>query len=185
MRREMDELRNAMREKMDQILDGMVRRTDSPFTMKVLGCPMSPKFHLPQLELFDDLKDMLDHITTFKTTLSLQQPPDEILCYSFPTTLKGAAWVWFSKLATSSIDNFKQLGNSFVHHFVGRQHLKRPADHLLTIRQGEKVTLKSYVKHFTWEVLEIDEADDRVQLTTFKAGLKSREFVVTFMKSPP
>ena len=87
----MDELRNAMREKMDQILDGMVRRTDSPFTMKVLGCPMSPKFHLPQLELFDDLKDMLDHITTFKTTLSLQQPPDEIYCYSFPTTLKGAA----------------------------------------------------------------------------------------------
>ena len=91
MRREMDKLRNAMREKTDQILDGMVRRTDSPFTMKVLECPMSPKFHLPQLELFDDLKDMLDHITTFKTTLSLQQPPDEILCYSFPTTLKGAA----------------------------------------------------------------------------------------------
>ena len=36
MRKEMDKLRNTMREKTAQNLDGMVRRTDSPFTMKVL-----------------------------------------------------------------------------------------------------------------------------------------------------
>ena len=90
MRREMDELRNVVREKMDCNMDGMVKRMDSPFTTKVLECPMPPKFRLPQLELFDGLKDSLDHITTFKTTLSLQHPPDEILCCSFLTTLKGA-----------------------------------------------------------------------------------------------
>ena len=72
MRREMDELRNAMREKTDQNLDMMVRRTDSAFTTKVLECPLPLKFRLPQLELFDGLKDLLDHITNFKTTLSLQ-----------------------------------------------------------------------------------------------------------------
>ena len=120
MRKEMDELRNAMREKMDRNLDGMVRRIDLLFTAKVLECPMPPKFRLPQLESFDGLKDSLDHITTFKTNLTLQQPPDEILCCSFLTTLKGAAGVWFSVLATSSIDNFEQLGNSFMHHFIGR-----------------------------------------------------------------
>ena len=177
-RREMDELRSAIREKTDRNLDGMVRRTNSPFTMKVLECPMPSKFRFPQLESFGDLKDSPDHITTFKTTLSLQQPPDEILCHSFPTTLKGAARVWFSKLPTLSIDSFEQLGNSFACHFVGGQHPKRSADHLLTIRQGEKETLRSYVKRFTKEILEIDEADDKVQLTTFKTGLKSREFVV-------
>ena len=83
----------------------------------------------------------------------------------------------------SSIDN-EQLGNSFVRHFVGGQRPKRPADHLLTIRHGEKETLRSYVKHFTRETLELDEADDKVQLTTFKVGLKSREFVVALAKSP-
>nr|XP_023895515.1 uncharacterized protein LOC112007405 [Quercus suber] len=92
--------------------------------------------------------------------------------------------MWFSKLATSSIDNFEQLGNSFVCHFIGGQHLKRPADHLFTIRQGEKETLRLYVKCFTRDVLEVDEADDKVQLTTFKARLKSKEFVVAFAKSP-
>ena len=93
--------------------------------------------------------------------------------------------MWFSKLPTSSIDSFKQLGNSFVCHFISGQHLKRPANHLLTTRKGKKETLRSYVKHFTKEFQEIDEADDKVQLTTFKTGLKSREFVVALMKSPP
>jgi len=34
-------------------------------------------------------------------------------------------------------------------------------------------------------VLEVDEVDDKVQLTTFKAGLKSKDFVVAQAKSPP
>ena len=40
MRREMDELRNAIKEKTDRSLDRMVRATDSPFTTAVLECPM-------------------------------------------------------------------------------------------------------------------------------------------------
>ena len=114
----MDELRNAIRGKTDQNLDRMVRKIDSPFTLTVQECLVPLKFCLPQLEPFDELKDPLDHLNTFKTTLGLQQPPDEILCISFPTTLKGAAREWFTKLPTSSIDNFEQLGNLFLCLFV-------------------------------------------------------------------
>ena len=127
----------------------------------------------------------MDHLNTFKTTLGLQQPPDKILCCSFPTTFKGAAREWFTKLPTSFIDNFEQLGSSFLCHFVGGQIPKRPIDHLLIIRQGKKETLRSYVTRFSQETLELDEADDKVQLTIFKAGLKSREFVVSLVKNPP
>ena len=140
----------------------MDRTTNSPFTTAVLECPVPSKFCLPQLEPFDRLKDPLDYLNTFKMTLGLQQPSDEILCRSSLTTLKGAAREWSTKLPTSSIDSFKQLGNAFLRHFVGGQRLKRPADHLLTIRQGEKETLRSYVKRFTRETLEVDEADDKV-----------------------
>ena len=80
MKREMDKLRSTIREKTDQSLDRMVRRMDSPFTIAVLECLMPSKFRLPQLESFDGLKDPLDHLNTFKTTLGLQQLPDEILC---------------------------------------------------------------------------------------------------------
>jgi len=40
------------------------------------------------------------------------------------------------------------------------------------------------VKRFTREILEVDKVDDKVQVMTFKAGLKSREFVVSLMKKP-
>ena len=108
-----------------------------------------------------------------------------ILCHSFPTTLKEATWEWFNKLLTSSINNFKQLSSSFVRHFVDRQRPKRTVDHLLNIKQGEKETLRSYVTHFTRVMLEVDETDDKVQLTTFKARLKSRDFVASLAKNPP
>nr|XP_023894448.1 uncharacterized protein LOC112006408 [Quercus suber] len=185
MRREMDELRNAIKEKTDRSVDRMVRATDSPFTPAVLECLVPSKFRLPQLEPFDGLKDPQDHLNTFKTTLGLQQPPDEILCRSFPTTLKGAAREWFTKLPTSSIDNFEQLSNALFRHFIGGQRPKRTADHLLTIRQGEKEILRLYVQRFTRETLEVDDADDKVQLTTFKAGLRSRELVSSLAKNPP
>nr|XP_023902566.1 uncharacterized protein LOC112014409 [Quercus suber] len=185
MRKEMDELRNAIRGKTDLGLDKIVRKSNSPFIAAVQECPVPSKFCLPQLEPFDRLKDPLDHFNTFKTTLGLQQPPDEILCRSFPAILKGAAREWFTKLPTSSIDNFEQLSSSFVRHFVGGQRPKRTADHLLTIKQGEKETLRSYVTRFTRGMLEVDESDNKVQLTTFKAGLKSRDFVVSVAKNPP
>jgi len=57
MRKEMDELMNAIKEKTDRSLDRMVRATDSPFTIVVLECSVPSKFRLPQLEPFDGLKD--------------------------------------------------------------------------------------------------------------------------------
>ena len=52
MRKEMDELKSAMKEKTAKNLDGMVKRTDSPFTTKVLECPLPVKFYILQLESF-------------------------------------------------------------------------------------------------------------------------------------
>ena len=72
-----------------------------------------------------------------------------------------------------------------MRHFIGGQRPKRPADHLLTIRQEEKETLRSYVKRFTRETLEVNEADDKVQLTTFKVRLRSRDLVASLSKNSP
>ena len=103
----MDELRSAIKEKTERSVDRLVRATDSPFTTAVLECPVPSKFRLPRLESFDGLKDPLDHLNTFKTTLGLQQPPNKIRCRSFPTTLKGAAREWFTKLPTLSVNSFE------------------------------------------------------------------------------
>ena len=41
------------------------------------------------------------------------------------------------------------------------------------------------MKRFTREALEVDEADDKVQLTIFKVGLRSRDLVASLAKNPP
>ena len=41
------------------------------------------------------------------------------------------------------------------------------------------------MKRFTQETLEVDETDNKVQLTTFKAGLRSRDLMASLAKNPP
>ena len=107
MRKEIDEVKNDMKGKTAINLDGMIKRIDSPFTTDVLECLLPPKFRLPQLEVYNGLKDPLDHIGVFKTILSLQQTLDEVICRTFLATLRGVARVWFNKLPTTSIANFE------------------------------------------------------------------------------
>ena len=119
MRKEMDELKSAMKDKGGENLDGMIRRMDSPFITEVLNRTLPPKFRLPQLESYDGSKDPLDHIESFKTLMPLQMTPDEVMCRAFPTTLKEAAKVWFSKIPLGTIANFEQLSKGFFGHFIG------------------------------------------------------------------
>lgn len=97
-RREMDELRNAIKEKIERSMDRMVRATDSLFTTAILDCLVPSKFRLPQLEPFDGLKDPQDHLNTFKTTLGLQQPPDEIMSF-LPNHSQGSCKGMVHKVA--------------------------------------------------------------------------------------
>ena len=57
IRKELDEVNNAMKGKTTINLDGMIKMTDSFFTTSVLECPLPSKFHLPQLEVYDGTKD--------------------------------------------------------------------------------------------------------------------------------
>ena len=47
IRKEMDELRSAMKDKGEKNLDGMIQRVNSPFTIGKLNRPLPPKFPLP------------------------------------------------------------------------------------------------------------------------------------------
>ena len=133
MRKEMNELKSAMKHKGGENLDGMIQRMDSPFTTEVLNHPLPQKFHLPQLESYDGSKDPLNHIESSKT-LMLQMTPDEVMCRAFPTTLKGAIRVWFNKIPPGTIANFEQLSKGFVCHFIGGQRRKKPPSHLLNFQ---------------------------------------------------
>ena len=134
MSKEIEELKNASKDKGEENLDGIIQRMNSPFTNEVLNHPLPPKFCLPQLESYDGSKDPLDHIESFKTLMLLHMTPDKVICRAFLTTLKGAARVWFSKIPLGTIADFEQLSKGFVRHFIEGQRHKKPTGHLLNLQ---------------------------------------------------
>ena len=87
----MDEMRENIRRA--NPVEDLVHRTDSPFTASINSHPLPPKFKIPSLDSYDGTRDPFNHIATFKTMMHLQRVLDEIMCRTFPTTLKGTSIV--------------------------------------------------------------------------------------------
>ena len=183
MRRVMDEMRENMRRA--NPVEDLVHRTDSPFIVLINGHPLPPKFKMPSLDSYDGTRDPFDHIATFKTTMHLQGVPDEIMCRSFPTTLKGPARVWFSKIPPNSVSSFEELSKLFVNNFIGGQRHKRSSSSLLTIEQGENESLRSFITRFNREALTVDEVDDKLLPAAFHNGVNSDLFIHKLYEKEP
>ena len=119
MKEQMEVMMNALKGRVSSDLDDLVNKIDSPFIISVNSFPLPHKFWMPQIESYNEVKDPLDHLETFKTLMHLQGVPNEIMCRAFPTTLKGPTRIWFSRLTPNSINTFKELSAQFTSHFIG------------------------------------------------------------------
>nr|XP_023920716.1 uncharacterized protein LOC112032188 [Quercus suber] len=190
LEKEMDQMRKVMDEMKENMrranpIEDLVHRTDSPFSASINGHPLPPKFKMPSLDSYDGTRDPFDHIATFKTTMHLQGVPDEIMCRAFPTTLKGPARVWFSKIPPNSVSSFEELSKLFVNNFIGGQRHKRSSSSLLTIEQGENESLRSFITRFNREALTVDEVDDKLLLAAFHNGVNSDLFIHKLYEKEP
>ena len=172
MKERMDFMINALKGWVSSDLDDLVHQTDSPFTTSVNSFPLSQKFRMLQIGSYNGVKDPLDHLETFKTLMHLQGVANEIMCRAFPTTLKGPTRIWFSRLTPNSISTFKELSTQFTSHFIERHRYKKSTACLISIRQREDETLRSYIARFNKEALSIDEADDKILVAAFTNGLQ-------------
>ncbi|XP_065635625.1 uncharacterized protein LOC136070123 [Quercus suber] len=107
------------------------------------------------------------------------------MCRAFPTTLKGPARIWFSRLTPNSISTFKELSAQFTSHFIGGHRYKKSTTCLISIRQREDETLRSYITRFNKEALSIDEADDKILVVAFTNGLWKGKFLFSLYKNDP
>ena len=124
LEREIDQMGKVMVEMRENMrrtnpVEDLVHQTNSSFTTSVNGHPLPPKFKMPSLDSYNGARDPFDHIATFKTTMHLEGVPDEIMCRAFPTTLKGPARVWFSKIPPNTVSSFEELSKLFVNNFIG------------------------------------------------------------------
>ena len=54
---------------------------------------------------------------------------------------------------------------------------------LISIKQWEEETLRSYIAHFNKEALSIDEADDKILVAAFTNGLQKGKFLFSLYKN--
>ena len=54
---------------------------------------------------------------------------------------------------------------------------------LISIKQQEDETLRSYIAHFNKEALSINEADDKILMATFTNGLRNGKFLFFLYKN--
>ena len=109
MKEQMEVMMNALKGRVSSDLGDLVNQTDSLFTAPVNSFPLPSKFRMPQMDSYDEVRDPLDHLETFKTLMHLQGVAEVIMCRAFLTTLKGATRIWFSRLTLNSISTFKEL----------------------------------------------------------------------------
>ena len=185
MKEQMEVMMNALKGRVSSDLDDLVNSTDSPFTTTVNLFPLPHKFRMPYIDSYDGVKDPLDHLETFKTLMHLQSVADEIMCRAFPKTLKGAARIWFSRLTPNSISTFKELSAQFTAHFIGGHRYKKSTACLMSIKQRDDETLRSYISRFNKEALSIDEADDKILVAAFMNGLRKGKFLFSLYKIDP
>ena len=107
------------------------------------------------------------------------------MCRAFPTTLKGPARIWFSRLTPNSISTFKELSTQFASHFIGGHSYNKSTACLMNIKQREDEILRSYITRFNKEVLSIDEADNKILMVAFTNRLRKGKFLFSLYKNDP
>ena len=179
-------MKEAIRVRAPIPMDALVQQTESLFTAEVLHFPLPTKFRMPQIEAFDGMKDLVDHLNTYKNQMELHGYQDPVRCRAFAITLKGSALTWFNKLPPASVSSFKELSIAFVSHFIGAWTYRKPSYHLLTLKQGLQENLRSYVKRFNLESLRVDIPDEKFAITAFiiVLGIQSKDLMFSISKTP-
>ncbi|RWV78729.1 hypothetical protein GW17_00060252 [Ensete ventricosum] len=98
---------------------GESSKGSSSFTPEIQAKPLPATFRLPALEPYDGNGDPAEHIATFRTQIALYDTLEALMCRAFPTTLRGSARIWYSRLKPASIPSFDLLAREFELNFLG------------------------------------------------------------------
>ena len=66
IQQELRHMKEAVKGRTPVSMDALVQQTKSPFMAGVLHFPLTMKFRMPLIEAFDETKDPVDHLNTYK-----------------------------------------------------------------------------------------------------------------------
>ncbi|VFQ67125.1 unnamed protein product [Cuscuta campestris] len=65
----------------------------TPFSRRIMSCPLPNNFKTPQIKAYNGTTDPQDHLARFGANVVMYAYPEEIKCRCFLATLEGQAWL--------------------------------------------------------------------------------------------
>ncbi|RRT36045.1 hypothetical protein B296_00047277 [Ensete ventricosum] len=137
----LDEVQKEVLKSREEV--GKSSKGGSTFTPEIQAKPLPATFRLLALEPYDGSGDPTEHITTFRTQMSLYDTSEMLMCRAFLTTLRGSARAWYSRLKLASIPSFNLLAREFELNFLASAHPRPITASLLRMAQGSDESLSN------------------------------------------
>ncbi|VFQ95950.1 unnamed protein product [Cuscuta campestris] len=143
----------------------------TPFSKRVMSCPLLENYKTPQIKAYNGTTDPQDHVARFGANVVLYAYLEEIKCRSFLATLEGQACEWFHKLPKGSIDKWNDLAHKFLEHFASSRRQKIPFSHVLNVKIRKREQLREFINRWEKEARDVLGADDQALIMMLQEAL--------------
>ncbi|XP_020229970.1 uncharacterized protein LOC109810815 [Cajanus cajan] len=165
--------------------DTTVHSLRHPFSRRIMEATLLDHWKSMPIEKYDGSSDPEEHLNVFLTQATLSTQDDSALCRIFPTSLKGRALVWFTRLPSSSIDSFNELSSQFTLQFATSKPYRTTSLALAGVRQEKKESLRTFMDRFNKIAMEIGDLNPAVAMDRLSTALRPGPFVNSLCKKPP
>ena len=155
-----------------------------PFYDVIVDTPLPDNWRNLTIDKYDGSTDPDEHVAVYTTQISLYTWNDAIMCRVFPTTLKGAALSWFTRLPPLSIDCFDTLVEKFGAQFATSRPHHLTSIALVNIRQEKGESLRMFMERFGKVALGIRNLSPEVTMHHMITALKPGPFADSLCKKP-
>ena len=121
---------------------------ESPLSKEIQESEFSKKFSTLTFDYYSRVSDLVQHIRHFRDKMVIYACNDQIMCLTFPASLKGVASDWFYSLPLRSLHNFAEVTEVFLTQYASCQEAKKNSHYLLSVRMRQRDGLKSYINFF-------------------------------------
>ncbi|XP_068466580.1 uncharacterized protein [Phaseolus vulgaris] len=155
-----------------------------PFTNRVMDTPLPDKWKGFNRDRYNGTTDPDEHVDAYTTHMSLYTTDDAVFCRVFPTSLKGSALSWFTKLPANSIDCFETLIAKFDVQFATSRPHHLTSKALFGIRQEKGESLRTFIDRFSKTAMSIRNLSPEVTMHHMLTALRPGPFADSLCMQP-